>query len=100
MDASMPLGVTISRGGKLVPPSGSLASFWQNATNQADVLFAVALASGSIIEVDISWTQPNRLSPHSNPVTAVTQGAFFYPYLDSDQTSSAKIAPTSLPTGL
>jgi len=77
-----------------VPPRGSLAEFWQGASTNA--LLRTSLSPGSIVDVHLSVTLGNVLTPPTATVTTAAVGSLYY--LPLDGPSTHLITPLGLPT--
>jgi len=77
-----------------IPPKGCLAEFWQGASTNA--MLRVSLSPGSIMDVVLSVTLGNQLTPPSATVITAAVGSLYY--LPLDGPSSHLITPLGLPT--
>jgi hypothetical protein len=76
------------------PPKGSIAEFWQGANTNAFV--RISLSPGSIMDVHLSVTLGNTLTPPSATVATAAVGTLYY--LPLDGPSTHLITPLGLPT--
>jgi hypothetical protein len=84
----VPTGITISEPIRYVPPSGSEASFWQDALGTANSLFAVLGTAGSIMDVDATVTILNTgNNVQQTGFTSLTTGFVYYPAIDGRVTN-------------
>jgi len=76
------------------PPKGSLAELWQGANTNG--ILRISLSPGSIVDVHLSVTLGNTLTPPSATVTTAAVGSLYY--LPLDGPTSHLITPLGLPT--
>lgn len=93
---TLPAGSTIVHPVTSRPPPKSLASEWfDNAVTLADVLFNLTCAQGSILDIEVEYTQPNSLLSTAITIATGTLGVFYY--LTLNHSGSKNIYPASLP---
>jgi hypothetical protein len=91
-DRSIPSGLTVTGAVTFVPPSSSLASFWQS--NSGTSLFDLTCSQGSIVDVRVAFKLSNALLAVPIVSTASSSGAVGYTALDGP---GATYTPIGLP---
>jgi hypothetical protein len=91
---SLPEGQTASKALTFVPPAGTLASFWSDGSISGQ-LFLISCPSGSIVDVDMSFSFAAGLTNLSVAYSnSLTTGLLYYGYLDG--VSTHIFAPVTL----
>jgi len=92
----IPTGITVDHAIVSVPPRNSLAAFWQASAGYNTTLFNISAPSGSIVDIDISYTLANNLPGTSVAGYAVAAlGTIYYGRLDG---VGGKFTPVGVPT--
>lgn len=95
----MPAGMTVTKPARAVPPPNSLAREWLStgiSGGGGDTIFTIQAQSGSVVELDVSFTIKNNLGGITNTVTTAVLGAFYYLALDGP--TSNVFVPLRVPT--
>jgi len=92
-DRSVPEGTTVTGSITFVPPPSSLASQWLSS---AANVFAVSAPVGSVLDLDVQYTNSNVFGLAAATVVSGTLGSIYYLALDGP--SSNSYVPRGLPT--
>jgi hypothetical protein len=93
---TLPAGTTVPHAIKTRPPKMSLAADWfNNAVTLADVIFQLTCGQGSVLDLEIEYTQPNSLLSTAITIATGTLGVFYY--LTLNHSGSKNIFPSTLP---
>lgn len=94
INSAVPSGVSVDKPVVSTPPRGSLAGMWFPCFNTNDIFGMTGVTAGSIIDVDVTYTNPNAYSNLAVTITSTAAvGAFVYGYLDA---TGGKLVPVGL----
>jgi len=95
MDESLPTGITSTKCLTFVPPSGSLAAFWQTTLNDSTIM-SIKATVGSILDLAVEYCLNNQLEQTLTTIATGSVNTTYYLALDGP--SSNKYVPVGLPT--
>lgn len=93
---TLPSGTATPGAIVIKPPKKSLAEDWfNNAVTLADVVFTLYTGQGTLIDLELEYTQPNGLLSTAITIATGALGVFYY--LTLNHSGSKNIFPATLP---
>lgn len=91
---TIPTGITVTGPIVSIPPRNTFAAGWWNNNQASTQLMALSMPTGSVVDVDLSYTLSNEFGSVTFSAATASLGSIYYAYFDGQSTH--KLTPQGL----